>query len=342
MPIPNRYYEAVRGWSGSGADRHRRHATASTRSPRRSGRSIGTAASPPPPATRSTRPAPTRRNTGTAPRSSASRPATWSPRSCCAPEGAGFRSKQRLEPGGQRRRVDRPDHGRGRPGRQRLGHRLVQLHRPAQPDAAGFRTGKGAAYETELRDKKHGRIYRLVYVGQAASLPDKIELRLAGRLPHSSSSPRSRATTCSGGCTPSGCSSSAATRTSCRALVELARDQIRRCDRPERGAIHALGRSHGLGRSTRMPRPTASPSRRLKHPSAGVRRNAVQVLPATDESLAAMLDSGVLADRDVAGPAAGAFWRWRNSSRSRSAAAAVVAAACRSGRPERPRFCSTP
>jgi uncharacterized protein len=31
------------------------------------------------------------------------------------------------------------------------------------PTPQGFKTGKGAAYETELRDKKHGRIYRLVY-----------------------------------------------------------------------------------------------------------------------------------------------------------------------------------
>jgi putative heme-binding domain-containing protein len=31
------------------------------------------------------------------------------------------------------------------------------------PTPAGFRTGKGAAYETELRDKTHGRIYRVVY-----------------------------------------------------------------------------------------------------------------------------------------------------------------------------------
>ena len=29
------------------------------------------------------------------------------------------------------------------------------------PTPHGFRTGKGRAYETELRDKKHGRIYRL-------------------------------------------------------------------------------------------------------------------------------------------------------------------------------------
>ena len=31
---------------------------------------------------------------------------------------------------------------------------------------SGFRTGKGAAYETELRDQKHGRIYRIVYDGK--------------------------------------------------------------------------------------------------------------------------------------------------------------------------------
>src|SRR5207248_11450887 len=38
---------------------------------------------------------------------------------------------------------------------------IVQ-HNPTPP---GFKTGKGAAYETELRDKKHGRIYRIVYKG---------------------------------------------------------------------------------------------------------------------------------------------------------------------------------
>src|SRR5438552_10119934 len=31
------------------------------------------------------------------------------------------------------------------------------------PTPIGFKTGKGAAYETDLRDKKHGRIYRIVY-----------------------------------------------------------------------------------------------------------------------------------------------------------------------------------
>src|SRR4030095_7105882 len=35
------------------------------------------------------------------------------------------------------------------------------------PTPQGFRTGKGAAYESDLRDKTHGRIYRIVYAGEA-------------------------------------------------------------------------------------------------------------------------------------------------------------------------------
>jgi putative membrane-bound dehydrogenase-like protein len=33
------------------------------------------------------------------------------------------------------------------------------------PTPAGFKTGKGNAYESDLRDKKHGRVYRVVYRG---------------------------------------------------------------------------------------------------------------------------------------------------------------------------------
>ena len=37
------------------------------------------------------------------------------------------------------------------------------------PTPRGFRTGKGAAYETPLRDKAHGRIYRIAYNAAQAS-----------------------------------------------------------------------------------------------------------------------------------------------------------------------------
>ncbi len=41
------------------------------------------------------------------------------------------------------------------------------------PTPTGFRTGKGGAYETDLRDKSHGRIYRLVYTkAKAEKLPN--------------------------------------------------------------------------------------------------------------------------------------------------------------------------
>ena len=56
------------------------------------------------------------------------------------------------------------------------------------PTPAGFTTGKGAAYETPLRDKTHGRIYRLVYT--KAKPEPKVDLagadaaKLAATLTH--------------------------------------------------------------------------------------------------------------------------------------------------------------
>ena len=131
------------------------------------------------------------------------------------------RSKNSLEPRRQRRRVDRADHGRGRPRRQRLGHRLVQLHRPAQPDAAGFKTGKGARLRNrparqEARPHLSAGPRRTGQPVRKTPLPGRVGRVLPTKPRPSNSSPRSRATTCSGGCTPSGCWSSGARRTSCR------------------------------------------------------------------------------------------------------------------------------
>ncbi|HVK11642.1 MAG TPA: PVC-type heme-binding CxxCH protein [Gemmataceae bacterium] len=87
------------------------------------------------------------------------------------------------------------------------------------PTPQGFRTGKGAAYESDLRDKKHGRIYRVIHesTGSVKDAGAKLS-RWPGRRPNSWWRPF-RATTCSGGGTPSGCSSSAATRTWSRRCV---------------------------------------------------------------------------------------------------------------------------
>src|SRR5690606_422695 len=42
-------------------------------------------------------------------------------------------------------------------------YNIVVQHNPTP---VGFETGKGNAYVTDLRDKKHGRIYRLAYEGE--------------------------------------------------------------------------------------------------------------------------------------------------------------------------------
>lgn len=67
------------------------------------------------------------------------------------------------------------------------------------PTPQGFQTGKGNAYETKLRDKRFGRVYRVVYGGQQGisseelktydslvrnGLSDKNELQLVAALKH--------------------------------------------------------------------------------------------------------------------------------------------------------------
>ncbi len=118
----------------------------------------------------------------------------------------------RLEPAGQQRRVDGAHRGGGRPRRPRLGHRLVQLHRPAQPHAARLQDRPGE----RLRDAAPRQDPR-------ADLSDRLQGR--PRLPPAGArsratrrawSPRSGMTINSGGCTPSGCWSSEGRPTSCR------------------------------------------------------------------------------------------------------------------------------
>ena len=127
-------------------------------------------------------------------------------------EGRRLRDARRLEPALGRRGMGRAGARAGRARRRRLGRRLVQLHRAAQSDADGLqRTARGNAYEQPLRDHSRGRIYRVVY--KHAPAAKKRSLSTTDRR---GCSRRSRRTTCSGGCTRSGCSSSAGRRTSCR------------------------------------------------------------------------------------------------------------------------------
>jgi putative membrane-bound dehydrogenase-like protein len=160
------------------------------------------------------------------------------------------------------------------------------------PTPAGFKTGKGAAYETNLRDKTHGRIYRLVCKkgtpSKAASLADASPADLVAALKHDNMLWRNHAQ---------------------RLLVErgktdvvpdlikLVEDNSADAIGLNVGAIHALWTLHGLGAMTDA-KAVAAATGALKHLSAGVRRNALGVLPHKADSVGAILDSGLLNDED--------------------------------------------
>ncbi len=162
--------------------------------------------------------------------------------------------------------------------------------RPAQEH------GPGNAYVTDLRDKEHGRIYRVVWEDAEPFEP----LNLAGAGPeilvetlrHDNQLWRMHAQ---------------------RLLVERGEDDVvedlialiedHTLDAIglNVGAIHALWTLHGLGQLDpgQNARASSAAYRALEHPSAGVRRNAVQVLPPTAESVERILSAELLADESA-------------------------------------------
>jgi hypothetical protein len=162
-----------------------RNLPAICRSRRRCARSTCSGATPPRRVTPSTRRAPTRRHIGTASRSSPSRPVTSSANSTSNPTAQ--TSNRAISPtcsrattSGARRFAEvGPD-----------GHAWVidwyyyiVQHNPTPRD---FRNGAGNAYENELRDQRHGRIYRVVWkAGKTSPQPNLVgrHARDAGRCP---------------------------------------------------------------------------------------------------------------------------------------------------------------
>jgi putative membrane-bound dehydrogenase-like protein len=162
------------------------------------------------------------------------------------------------------------------------------------PTPAGFKTGKGNAYETDLRDKTHGRVYRVVYKGaesaERKSLAEASPADLVAALCDSNFFWRRHAQRLlvergELGVVPQ--------------LIELAGDQSTDEIGLNAGAIHALWTLHGLGAlDGSNESATAAAVTALKHPSAGVRRNAAQVLPPSEGSAKAIVASGLLQDAD--------------------------------------------
>jgi uncharacterized protein len=171
------------------------------------------------------------------------------------------------------------------------------------PTPQGFETGAGKAYETKLRDKKYGRIYRVIpdSVAQAASQHN---------------SPRAKVT-------PQAVrDDTAALLSGLRSPTMLVRLHaqrllVERCDLSvvpdlikliedfsvdEIGlnppAMHALHTLDGLGVFNEKGPARDAVITALKHPSAGVRLNALRVLPNDQTAIKAIATSKAFEDRD--------------------------------------------
>lgn len=183
-------------------------------------------------------------------------------------------------------------------------YNYIIQHNPTPP---GFKTGARGAYETPIRDKTHGRIYRVVW-NNAKPVP-RFDLskatpaQLVAMLKNDNLLWRSHAQ---------------------RLLVErnktdvvpalaaLAKDPAVDELGLNVGAVHALWTLHGLGAFREGGtgfQPVIDPQHRLeagatlladlKHPSAAVRRAAIQVLPKTAASFNAIVSNKLTTDPDA-------------------------------------------
>jgi uncharacterized protein len=160
------------------------------------------------------------------------------------------------------------------------------------PKPEGFAMGKGNAYETDLRDYTHGRIYRVAYKQAPEYKPINLQnataQELANTLHHPNMLWRSHAQ---------------------RLLVERGLtdvsptllDLIKNPKTDEIGlncsAIHALWVLQGLN-ITSQPQVLATIKQALKHPSWAVRKNALQVMPNTAQTATTILEQNLLADTE--------------------------------------------
>ena len=158
------------------------------------------------------------------------------------------------------------------------------------PVPNGFQNGRGNAYDTTLRDKRHGRIYRVTATGgKPSAIPNLTKAttgELVAALKHPTQLVRLHAQRLL---------VERADISVVPALVALTRDTALDAVGLNVGAIHALWALHGLPAGETGANALVAA---LKHPSAGVRRTAVAALPRTADSAAALVAAKTLSDAD--------------------------------------------
>jgi hypothetical protein len=176
-------------------------------------------------------------------------------------------------------------------------YNLIIQHNPV-PD--GFEGGEGNAYVTDLRDKNHARIYRVIYKDgdhgkEMPNLTDAGPSELVRALTHDNMFWR---------LTAQRLIIERDETDLLPELYELVKDKTVDEIGLNPGAFHALWTLHGLGElhedsNNREALDVAL--RALHHPVTAVRRAALMTLPKTQEVLDHVLDAEFLPDADVPG-----------------------------------------
>ena len=177
-------------------------------------------------------------------------------------------------------------------------YNFIIQHNPTPSEAsAGLKAenGAGNAYINPLRDTKRGRIYRLAYKGNdqknSISLSKDDVAGLVAALSHNNMFWR---TTAQRLLVEKG------DKSVLPALYKLVQDE----EVDEIGinapAVHALWTLHGLkALNSTNPQAMAVATKALSHPAAGVRKAAIEVLPRTAATFAALQKAGVFTDKDL-------------------------------------------
>ena len=162
------------------------------------------------------------------------------------------------------------------------------------PTPQGYSNGPGNAYETNLRDYTHGRIYRVAHKYAPAYTPMALSKdrpqELVAALKNSNMFWRQAAQRLL---------VERRQKDVVPQLIELVNDPSLDKTGINPAAIHALWTLHGLGTLEGSDVASLQAAlRALKHPCPGVRKTAVQVLPRTASSTEALLEANALHDRE--------------------------------------------
>jgi putative membrane-bound dehydrogenase-like protein len=163
------------------------------------------------------------------------------------------------------------------------------------PTPQGFRNGKGNAYETPLRDKAHGRIHRITYNPRKPSRAPALNVNDAKTLVEGLKSDNLLWRLHAQRLIVEGRKSELIPE-----LRELVQDNAVDQIGLNPAAVHALWTLEGLGAVAQNDtRAVAASFDALRHPSAAVRRAGVTVLPRSGDALKAIVEMKLLADADA-------------------------------------------